>query len=901
LPTAAAFILWLLLATNASLALAQPTSAPSITAPVLQDQIVAPYPPAALAAEIEGVVLLELSINQDGAVTEVIIKEPAGFGFDEAAVSAAKQFRFTPAMQNGQPIASRLPYRYRFSLSAKGRSSPAAAPLDFIGETPLLAIAEAQFDLGGTGIIRGKVKVQSSQRPIRAVIHVLTEPFPEDLEKSKESRETIRWINDHTAASDATALIDGAETFSLDNIPSGPFSMVVIPTGDYEAIWYTDEINPNQTLEFNFNVLIASKDNYGLTVRAASLEPQVIKRTIDKEEILKGAGTQGDALKAITNLPGLARAPLSSGILVVRGSAPEDTRAQLLGAWVPQLYHLTGGTAALNTELIQQIDFFPGAYGVRYGRVNGGIIEVTPGTGDPETIRASADVDVFDAGFVVRGPINEDTSFAFAARRSYIDTVLPFAIEFAEIEDIALQTAPRSWDYEGVLQWHPSKNSTLRLLGLGSGDGVSLVLQEDEGELGLFNGGVEGASHQYLLLAAYDEKRGKSTRKMTLSYLWFGFEGTFGPNVDGNFSQNGLTARYIEDRAVWKGGTIGFGGDLFASEINAGGTTFLPPQEGEETPPFGIDPPVSSIVTEAKWTDGGIFTDLKQVIGRATLIPGVRLDRMGGTKEWKVQPRAGLTYALSPTTLLRTSAGFYAQDPIAFELDKNLGNPDLSPETSFQIATGGTHTFERWQLDLDGFYKKLDDVISRQGAGQSAAEITNNSGEGWVWGVEMLAKIAPGQKVSGWVAYTYSRSLRQDTPESELRSFDFDQPHVLTMLGSYQLPKRWSVSGRWRFASGNPSTPIAGAIFDADLDVYIPVPGEINSGRDPAFHQLDVRVDKTVIRNQWQLTFYLDVQNAYNHKNIEGTAHNFDYSDSAFFTGLPVLPSFGVAGTFIGK
>jgi outer membrane receptor protein involved in Fe transport len=305
-------------------------------------------------------------------------------------------------------------------------------------------------------------------------------------------------------------------------------------------------------------------------------------------------------------------------------------------------------------------------------------------------------------------------------------------------------------------------------------------------------------------------------------------------------------------------------------------------------------------VEGAKWTEAGVFTELKQSFGPLTLIPGVRLDQMGGTKEFELQPRGGVTYDISPQTRLRVSAGTYAQDPIAFELDKNLGNPDLLPERTFQIAAGGHHDFEQFQLDIDGFYKKFDDVITRRGSGFTAAEITSNGGEGWAWGLEILAKIPSGKKLSGWVAYTYSRSLRLDAPDAELRSFDFDQPHVLTAIASYKLPKQWNLSGRWRFASGNPETPIGAAIFDSDLDVYIPIPGAVNSLRDPPFHQLDLKIDRAFAWNQWEITAYLDLQNVYNHANPEGVAHNFDYSRSALFTGLPILPSLGLTGTFVG-
>ena len=67
------------------------------------------------------------------------------------------------------------------------------------------------------------------------------------------------------------------------------------------------------------------------------------------------------------------------------------------------------------------------------------------------------------------------------------------------------------------------------------------------------------------------------------------------------------------------------------------------------------------------------------------------------------------------------------------------------------------------------------------------------------------------------------------------------------------------------------------------------------SDRLPMFHQLDVRIDKKWrIRNTIDFAVYIDVQNIYNHSNVEGYMYSYDYSQKVYFTGLPILPSLGI-------
>jgi hypothetical protein len=80
--------------------------------------------------------------------------------------------------------------------------------------------------------------------------------------------------------------------------------------------------------------------------------------------------------------------------------------------------------------------------------------------------------------------------------------------------------------------------------------------------------------------------------------------------------------------------------------------------------------------------------------------------------------------------------------------------------------------------------------------------------------------------------------------------------------------------------------------------VAVPRQGEPFSERLPMFHQLDVRIEKNWQFRDWRLMTYLDVWNAYNNAAVEGIQYNYDFTQQAPQTGLPIVPSLGLRGEF---
>src|SRR6185295_10291367 len=122
-----------------------------------------------------------------------------------------------------------------------------------------------------------------------------------------------------------------------------------------------------------------------------------------------------------------------------------------------------------------------------------------------------------------------------------------------------------------------------------------------------------------------------------------------------------------------------------------------------------------------------------------------------------------------------------------------------------------------------------------------------------------------------------------------MRLFQYDQTHILALIGSYKLGHGWRLGGRFRFTSGSLYTPEREGAVDATAGVNQSAPDSPPFGaRLPPFHQLDVRVDKTWTFASWKLTFYADVQNVYYRKSPEGISYNYNYTQSTYVSGLPI-------------
>jgi hypothetical protein len=618
-----------------------------------------------------------------------------------------------------------------------------------------------------------------------------------------------------------------------------------------------------------------------------------------------------------------------AGILIVRGSAPQDTLTFIDGEDVPLIYHFGGLSSVVPTELLDRIDFYPGNFSARYGRVQGGIVDValrSPNTncrgpyGKPTDRKGCyhgfAELDLINGRFLLEGPIGplKDWSFVASGRRSWVDTWLKPVLDAA---DAGVTTAPVYYDYQLIAETKPTRQSKLSLRAYGADDRLALIIKNPFAEDPGFSGNVSFGTAFYRFQALYEDRL---TPDVKLSSMLSGGKDSL------DFSIGSLKFRLVDypismrnELSVKLGepATLNLGMDFVAAPYEfAARVPSLPPPGQPDPGPFSSRPVLERTVSGSVFRPGWYLEAEVQATRRLRMVPAIRLDYARDSQRVDTSPRLNARYDLVSSrvdtdetgaarrrTTLKGGVGIYRQPPQFQETDIAFGTPGLLSNTALHTSLGVEQEITRQvELSLEGFYKDL----TRQVAGTASASggtTYNNLGLGYVVGLETLLKYKPDRRFFGWLAYTLSRSIRQDSKDAPEYLFQFDQTHNLTVLGSYRLGRGWEFGARFRVVSGNLTTPVVGppslpALYAADAGSYAPLEGRLNSRRLPLFHQLDLRVDKRWQFEVWQLVAYLDIMNAYNHASVEGVQYNFNYSRSNEVGGIPILPSLGVRGEF---
>jgi len=645
----------------------------------------------------------------------------------------------------------------------------------------------------------------------------------------------------------------------------------------------------------------AAAEALDLEVQGEKPPREPTKRVIAAEEISRIPGTNGDAIRAIGNMPGVARPPGGDGMLIVRGSSPNDTQVFVDGTNIPQIYHFGGLSSVIPTEMLEKLDFYPGNFGPQYGRAMGGVVDVGVRSPRKDRLGGLLQFDLVDGRLLLEGPISKSTRFMVAGRRSWLDAWLGPALKDS---GVGVTKAPVYYDYQAMVEHDFNRETTLRLFAFGADDRFKLTFNTPDSKDPAIGGDAKQAT-SFERLQARLETRPSSTTRIS-SQLSVGREGQhFSVGTLGfDLTMNSFDGRSDVRMQLAPEITAVAGIDFEYSSYDV--TWQAPPGNGDSTQNTG---PLFGRPTVELKGKGDVFRpaaysmlELTPVPG-LKLFPGVRADYNADTKGWTVDPRLGVRYDVHagyPRTTLKGGVGLYHQPPQPYQSIEPFGSKGVGSPSAVHTSLGFEQEISHpVELSVEGFYKDLNNLVVPVAAADSAGngQSYQNIGSGRVYGSEFLLRYKPEGRFFGWVAYTLSRSERRDAASDALYTYDYDQTHILTALGSYKLGRGWQAGLRFRYISGTPYTPELGGVMDYDAGTYAPISSsDRNSARTGAFHQLDVRIDKTWTFSAWKLSAYLDVQNAYVHQNPEGVSYNYNYSKSSSLTGIPFLPIIGLRG-----
>ena len=336
------------------------------------------YPIEALKQGLGATVLLELTIDSNGRVVETIVVESSDPTFNEAAKLTLGQYEFFPALnENNDPILSQIQYRFVF-------------------EPKILPPVS----------VSGNVMESGIREPLKGAIITAV---------NKEGKQIATLTEE-----------DGA--FQFLGMSPGEWVVEVTKSG-LQSVTQTVSVKDGAISELKFYVIrdqaqTALTADDTIIVEGERETSEVTVKTLSAAQIEVLPGSNGDVVKAIQNLPGIARAPSGIGQLIIRGTAPEDSSFFIDGSPIPDVFHFAGLTTVVSPSNIESVQFLPGNYSVRYGRQLGGLVDIQTRSKFPEREESFVSVDLFQSAAYVEKKVRDNVVLAVSGRRSYADVIL---------------------------------------------------------------------------------------------------------------------------------------------------------------------------------------------------------------------------------------------------------------------------------------------------------------------------------------------------------------------------------------------------------------------------------------------------------------------------------------------
>jgi hypothetical protein len=162
------------------------------------------------------------------------------------------------------------------------------------------------------------------------------------------------------------------------------------------------------------------------TIRAADIER------------VPSPDVSGDLVSLLTTIPGVVTTGDQGGQLYIRGGEPSQNMVLLDGMLVYQPFHILGFYSAFPSDIVNRADIFAGGFGAKYGTRLSSVIDVRSREGNLQSFGGSAAVSPFVGSLSVEGPLLPGRVSALASYRKslldqiadrYVDDALPFAFD----------------------------------------------------------------------------------------------------------------------------------------------------------------------------------------------------------------------------------------------------------------------------------------------------------------------------------------------------------------------------------------------------------------------------------------------------------------------------------------
>lgn len=707
----------------------------------------------------------------------------------------------------------------------------------------------------------------------------------------------------------------GTNTFGFYSLTlvEGMYDLVVSFTG-YAPRKF--EINLNQDIKFDIalspGVAISEAVVTGETYNRIEDQVQMSKMEIPIDQIkrLPAIGGEVDLMKSLQLLPGVQSGGEGTSGLYVRGGSPDQNLMLLDGVPLYSVSHLFGFFSVFNADAVRNMTITKGGYPARYGGRLSSIVDISMKDGNMKSFHGTSTVSILSSKLTLEGPLVKDkASFMISGRRTYIDLLLNPIISSINVGDSDVTTDPRYffYDFNGKVNWKVGSRDRLYFSIFNGRDDFGLASTETFGtssssiDFGLaWTNSVAAArwNHEWgprmfsnvmLTRSQYEFRTGVEFSELELNADSAGSNFQFA-----SIYQSGIedyTARVDFDFTPNPQHFIRFGASTIRHQFNPGATT-LQLDFGAEFPPLDTvlgSAGVSSFESAAYIEDEfQPYERLKLNIGLHGSILDVQ-DKVYTS----LQPRLALNYQLPYGTALKASFATMTQfvnllTNEGLALPTDLWVPStaaITPQQSWQVAAGLAQSFDDFEISLEGYYKKMDGLLSyREGAGFTSGLNENwedqvTQGEGNSYGGEFLIQKKTG-RTTGWIGYTLSWSNRRfdEVNSGQWFPFTYDRRHDASIVILHRLSDQWDLSATWVYGTGRALT-----LSESRFKTYIPsnfggntmdlqglnieVPSTKNGYRTSPYHRGDISVTKSKKREHTERSWIFSCYNVYNNLN----------------------------------
>ncbi len=623
-------------------------------------------------------------------------------------------------------------------------------------------------------------------------------------------------------------------------------------------------------------------------------ESPLSMRSLDISEIEKNPGGNRDISRVIQSLPGVASSVSFRNDLIIRGGGPSENRFYLDGIEIPNLNHFTtqgasgGPVGIINVDFLRGADLYSGAFPAARGNALSAVLEMQQIEPNKDKTNYRATVGASDLGLSLNTPLSENTGLLFSVRRSYLQFLF---------SAIGLPFLPVYNDYQVKLKTRLNQHNELSIISIGALDQSRLNLDirnPDERQRYILGYLPENDQWNYAIGAVWKHfrKNGFDTWVLSRNML---------RNKAYKYPDNDETQPKLQDYTSdesenkFRFERYSLLGDL--KLVWGVGVEYARYTNRTFRLSFSSGLP-DTINYQSNLTlfKGNVFAQASQTVldERLLLSAGVRTDFSDYSAEFsnplkQISPRFSASYTLAPGWLLNFNLGRYYQLPAYTSLGYRNKEGILENKLNKITYISGNHVVggleyqpnEQSRVTLEGFYKTYGNyplsisdsvALASKGAdfGVVGDEAVVSIAQGRAYGLELLLRTRSLAGFNIIASYTYVRSEFTRNDKRYIPS-SWDNRHLMNLVVTRKFGKKWDFGAKWRYLGGAPYTPYdlntssLRQAWDVRNQGYLDF-SRFNALRFKAYHQLDVRVDRSWFFNRWTLIAYLDVQNLYNFK-----------------------------------